>query len=142
MPSRKAITEFLAQKRIAVAGVSRNPREYSSAVFRTLKEKGYEVYPINPHAEEVEGVRCYKSVKDVPGPLDGVVAVLPVAQEVALVRECREAGIPRVWLRMESTAAESLAKEAGIAVVNGACPIMFLGGGLHTVHRWFTRLEA
>ena len=142
MPSRKAIDEFLAQKRIAVVGVCRNTKEFPNTVFRKLKETGHEVFPVNPHAEQLEGQPCYASVKALPGPVDGVVVMLPPDKSVGVVRECQEAGIPRVWLYRDSKEAASLAREGGVQVVASACPHMFMGGGFpHNIHRWFTRID-
>lgn len=141
MPSRKVIKEFLGQKRIALVGVSRNSQQFANMVYRKFKEKGYEVVPVNATADQVEGVPCYHSVREIPGPVDAVLAILPESKEAAVVRDCQEAGIKRVWLRTGSKAAVAQGREAGLAVIDGACPFMFLGGGLHTVHRWFTKFE-
>jgi predicted CoA-binding protein len=83
------ISDFLAQKRIAVAGVSRNPQtEAANLIYRKLRAAGYEVFPVNPHAERVEGDRCYPNLKAISPPVDGVViATRPEAAE-QLVREC------------------------------------------------------
>lgn len=66
-----SVSRFLRGCRIAVAGVSRQPNQAANAVFRKLKDSGYTVFPINPHASEVEGVKCYSDVGAVPGQLDG-----------------------------------------------------------------------
>ncbi|HWI60912.1 MAG TPA: CoA-binding protein [Symbiobacteriaceae bacterium] len=142
MPSQKAIDEFLGQKRIAVVGVSRKTQEYTNGVYRLFKEKGYTLYPVNPNATEVEGVRCYPSVKDLPETVDGVLVMLPAAQCTAVAREAKEAGIPRIWFRTVAKEAADLARQSGMSVVEDACPYMFLGGFPHNIHRWFTKLEA
>ena len=68
-----AIEDFLAQRRIAVAGVSRNKNEAANAVYRKLRGAGYEVFAVNPNAGEVEGDPCFPDLGSVPGGVDGVV---------------------------------------------------------------------
>lgn len=148
MPSRKAIDEFLKQKRIAVVGVSRDPQQFQNGVFRKLKESGYEVVPVNPATAEVEGVPCYPSVQAVPQPVDGVLVMVSASRAAAVVRDCQAAGVKRVWLHRGagtgavSPEAVALARQAGMSLVDGACPLMFLGGGLHKVHKFFTHIQA
>ncbi|HEY3365434.1 MAG TPA: CoA-binding protein [Symbiobacteriaceae bacterium] len=148
MPSRKVIEEFLKQRRIGVVGVSRNPKEFANMIYRTLREKGYEVYPVNPNATEVEGEPCYPSAKELPERVDGVLVMVPAGKAAAVVQDCQAAGISRVWLHRGagpgavSPEAVSLARAAGMAVVDGACPLMFLGSWPHKVHRVFAKLEA
>ena len=68
------VDDFLSQKTIAVAGVSRNSStEAANIIYKKLKDSGYQVYPINPHAETVEGDICYSDLKSVPNTVDGVV---------------------------------------------------------------------
>lgn len=148
MPSRKAIDDFLQQKRIAVVGVSRDSKQFQNGVFRRLKESGYEVVPVNPSAAEVEGVPCYPSVTALPQPVDGVLVMVPASRAAAVVQDCQVAGVKRVWLHRGggpgavSPEAVALARQAGMSLVDGACPLMFLGGGLHKVHRFFTHIQA
>ncbi len=100
MPTlREAAEEFLSQQRIAVAGVSRDPKQPANLIYRRLRDTDHEVFAVNPHAEEVEGDPCYASVVDVPGGrLDGVVVVTTPEAAQEVVAECERAGVPRVWL--------------------------------------------
>ncbi|MDF2631109.1 MAG: CoA-binding protein [Symbiobacteriaceae bacterium] len=142
MASRRAINEFLGCRRIAVVGVSRNTAEFANTIYRKLKEKGYEVVPVNPKAEQVEGDVCYPTLGAVPGAVDGVLVLLPPGQNLAVVQECLAVGVKRVWFLKPSKMAADVASRAGMTVVDGACPHMFLGGGFpHNLHRVFTRLE-
>jgi len=126
-----AIHDFLAQKRIAVAGVSRSGQEAANVIFQKLSDSGYEVFPVNPKAEEVEGAKCYPNLAAIPGGVDGVVAATPPAGTLELVQECAELGIPRVWMHRSfgegsvDEKAVELCAEAGIAVIPGACPMMY-----------------
>ena len=142
------IENFLSQKRIAVAGVSRNPQgEAANLIYRKLRETGYQVFAINPNAELVEGDRCYASLKSIAQPVDAVViATRPeVAEEI--VRECAAIGVSRVWMHRSfgegsvSDAATEFCHENQIAVIAGGCPMMFcepVDFG-HKCMRWILR---
>ena len=94
------INDFLAQKRIAVAGVSRNRSHHpaGSLICRRLKDSGHEVFPVNPHTQTFEGARCYPDLKSIPGGVDGVVILTRPETTARIVRECHEAGVRRVWM--------------------------------------------
>jgi len=127
----ESVARFLRGRRIAVAGVSRNPSQAANAVFHKLKGSGYEVFPINPKASEVENVGCYSDVGSVPGQLDGVVIATAPDISVQIVRQCRDHGVGRVWLH-RSFGNGSVSKEAvrdchahEIDCIVGGCPLMF-----------------
>jgi predicted CoA-binding protein len=126
------VNDFLAQKHIAVAGVSRNTLgEAANAIFKKLKESGYQVYPINPRAENVEGEKCYPDLKSIPIKIDGVVICSPAQAAEAVVRECVTLGISRIWMHRAigpgsvSEAAVQLCHDHKISVIAGACPMMY-----------------
>lgn len=127
------VEDFLAQKRIAVAGVSRTQQAAANAVYRRLREVGYQVFPVNPNADRVEGDTCYHDLKSIPGGVDAVfIATRPEATE-QLVRQCADAGISRVWMHRSfhalgtsvSEEAVKYCREHNISVIAGACPLMF-----------------
>jgi uncharacterized protein len=95
MPS--SVAEFLSGKRFAVAGVSRNPQQTANLIFRKLRGSGFEVFPVNPSATEVDGVQCYSNLDSVPGSLDGVVAVTHPHNAVDVARQCSGVGVQRGW---------------------------------------------
>jgi predicted CoA-binding protein len=144
------IQDFLAQKRIAVAGVSRNPQtEAANFIYRKLRAAGYEVFPVNPHAERVEGDRCYPDLKSIPQPVQAVmIATRPEVAE-QIVHECAEIGISRVWMHRSfgtgsvSAAAAQFCQDNKITVISGGCPMMFcqpVDFG-HKCMRWILRLS-
>ncbi len=144
MPTMHDIDDFLSQKRIAFVGVSRDPKQFANMVYRTLKQRGYQLYPVNPNTDQTEGDRCYPSVTQLPGLVDGALVMLPPSATTEVVRQCAEASIPRVWLGLQSVSPEAvqLAREKGIAVIDGACPMMFaepVGFG-HRCHRFILKL--
>ena len=129
----QTIDDFLAQKRIAVAGVSREPggKHGGNVVYQRLKARGYEVYPVNPNADVVEGDRCYHDLRSIPGGVDAVVIATRPEVASSVVQECQELGISRVWMH-RSFGAGSVSKEAheacranGIASIAGGCPLMY-----------------
>lgn len=129
---RAAAEEFLAQRRIAVAGVSREQGQAANAIYRRLREAGYDVAAVNPQADEVEGDRCYPSIGALPETPDGVLIATHPSVAPAVARECVEAGVPRVWMHRSfgtgsaSDEATAICREAGIAVLDGGCPMMYL----------------
>ncbi len=129
---KEAAAAFLANKRVAVTGVSRTPKTHgSNNVYRRLRERGYEVFAINPNASEVEGDRTYPDLRSIPGGVDAV--VIATRPEVAdqTIRECVELGIEHVWMhwgagaRSVSPTATEYGRQHGIAVIDGGCPLMF-----------------
>jgi uncharacterized protein len=125
------VTAFLRGRRFAVAGVSRQPGQAANAVFRRLKLAGYEVFPVNPKASEVEGTTSYPEIAAVPGALDGVVIATAPDVSDQVVRQCGDHGVPRVWFH-RSFGNGSVSQEAvrtcearGIACIVGGCPLMF-----------------
>lgn len=143
MTLKSQAEDFLAQKRIAVAGVSREEKSGTgNAIYRALRDRGYEVFPVNPHADEIEGAPCFHRMADIPGTVDGAVIITSPAVTEMVVRDCAEAGIKRVWMHNNTLLPSSVSDEAvtfcqenGIDVIAGACPMMFLDVG-HKCLRW------
>jgi len=144
MASRAVIDDFLAQERLAFVGVSHDPKEFSASVYRELRSKGFDVVPVNPHADEIDGQPCFASVADLPDDIDGVIVMVPAERSAEVVQACIDHGIPRVWLHKGagpssvSEDAVALCNEHGIEVVDGACPMMFVEpvSWFHRVHRF------
>lgn len=137
--------DFLAQKNIAVVGVSREEKAPPNLIYRTLRDKGCQVYAVNPKAESIDGDPCYPSVKDVPAELDGVFIMTNPEISKMVVGECVEAKVPRVWMHENALFGEAnssvsqeaveICKQNGIEVIAGGCPMMFLEFG-HKCMRW------
>jgi uncharacterized protein len=128
----EAASAFLANKRIAVTGVSRKAKDHgSNTVFKRLRDRGYEVFAVNPNADEVEGARSYHDLKSIPGGVDAVVIGTAPGRAEATMRECAELGIRHVWMHRSygqgsvSDAATVYGREQGITVIDGGCPCMF-----------------
>lgn len=126
-----SVEAFLAGKRLAVVGVSRDPSQPANAIYRRLRELGYDVFPVNPSAGELEGDRAYADIASLPDEVDGAVVLVPPEAAEGVVRACAEKGIPRIWLHRSfgagsvSEAAVARGKELGVEVLAGGCPMMF-----------------
>lgn len=133
MPTiKEAATEFLARRRVAVTGVSRTPENHgSNIVYKRLRDRGYEVFAINPNAESVEGDPCYRDLRSVPGGVEAVVIGTRPETAEETMRECAALGIKHVWMHRSfgggsvSKAATDYGREQGIEVIDGGCPLMF-----------------
>jgi predicted CoA-binding protein len=136
------VNEFLAQKRIAVAGVSRDNSRHPAAnlIYRRLKKTGHDVFAVNPLMQSFEGARCYPDLRSIPGGVDGVVIVTRPEITERIVHECSDAGVRRVWMHQSiargssvSTAAVQYCHQHDINVIAGACPMMY-GPGVDFGH--------
>jgi predicted CoA-binding protein len=128
----EAASAFLAKKRVAVTGVSRTPKTHgSNNVYKRLRERGYDVFAVNPNAREVEGDESYPDLKSIPGGVEAV--VIGTRPEIAddTMRECAELGISHVWMHRgpgagsASATATEYGRQQGITVIDGGCPCMF-----------------
>jgi predicted CoA-binding protein len=128
----EAASTFLANKRVAVTGVSRAPKSHgSNTVYKRLRERGYEVFAVNPNAERVEGDRAYPDLRSIPGGVEAVVIATRPELADETMRECAELGIKHVWMHRSygggsvSDTATAYGREHGITVIDGGCPCMF-----------------
>jgi len=146
--SLETIQDFLAQKRIAMVGVSREPASFSAKVFEELCRRGYDVVPVNPGAKEILGRRCFARVQDIEPPVEAALLMTSPAVTNTVVSDCAEAGIHRVWMHRAggegavSDQAVQFCQERGMRVVPGECPLMFLpeSGTVHWLHGFIRRL--
>ena len=129
---KEAAAEFLANKRIAVTGVSRTPKGHgSNGVDQRLRQRGYEVFAVNPNAETVEGDVCYPDLRSIPGGVDAVVIATRPELAEETMRECVELRIHHVWMHRSfgdgsvCDEATVFGREQGITVIDGGCPLMF-----------------
>jgi predicted CoA-binding protein len=139
--------EFLASRRIALVGFSRNPKDFSRALDAAFRNLGVEVVPVHPSATELDGRRCFPRVSDIDPPVDGALVVVPSAHAEAVVRDCLDAGLRRIWLHRGggpgSASPEALALCAlrGVDPVANLCPFMVIPGAAwpHRLHGWVRR---
>jgi uncharacterized protein len=132
MTIQDAASEFLTKKRVAVTGVSRKPQTHAAnAVYRRLRQLGYEVFAVNPNADQVEGDQCFPDLKSIPGGVEAVVIGTGPKHALAAMRECADLGIRQVWMHRSfgagsvSDEAAAWGREHGMRVIDGGCPLMF-----------------
>lgn len=140
--SLEIIKDFLAQKRIAMAGISRDPANFSVKLFEEFIRRGYDVAPVNPKLQEIGGRRCFGRVQDIEPPVDAVLLMTSPEVTETVVRDCAEAGVRAIWMYRAAgkgsvnQKAVEFCLERGIRVVPGECPFMFLpeSAAFHRFH--------
>ncbi len=147
MTERQRIDDFLAQKRIAVVGVSRSPRDFTRMMFNEFVKRGYDVVPVNPNSAEIDGRPCAAGVGRLDPRPDAVLVMTPASKSEAVARECAEAGVKRIWFYRATghgavnEHAIDLCEARGMSVVAGRCPFMFFPNpGAHAVHGFLLKL--
>lgn len=150
MPTMKdAASDFLSSNRIAVTGVSREPASHgSNIVYQRLRERGYEVFAVNPNAEQVEGDAAFRDLASIPGGVDAVVIGTRPETAMETVKECVKLGIEKVWMHRGfgggsvSESAAGFGRANGLEVIDGGSPLMFdpTADGGHKVMRWMLTL--
>lgn len=148
MTTLKQVEDFLALKRVAVVGVSRDPKHFNRVMWEEFRQRRYDAVPVNPNASEIDGQRCYASVKEIDQPVEGALIMTAPRDADRIVRECAEAGIKNVWLYggmlpgAATKSARALCEEEGLTHVDGLCPYMFWPEtpAFHTPHRVFKKV--
>lgn len=148
MTPRQTIDDFLGLKRLAVVGVSHKPKDFTRALFRELRSRGYDVVPVHPDANEMDGVPAVARVQDASPPVDGALLLTKPAVTGEVVRQCHEAGIRHIWMHRAVGAgavnveAVEFCEQNGMTVVAGECPFMFLPdtGFPHNFHAFCRKL--
>ncbi len=117
------IKKFLAQKNIAVVGSFRSKEKVAYKIFLQLKEKGYNVFPVNPSISELEGVKVYGSVLEISEKVDAIALVTPPEATERIVEECKKKGIKYVWMQpgAESENAIKFCEHNNIKVIHDSC---------------------
>jgi hypothetical protein len=137
------IKKFLDSKRLAVVGVSRDPKHFSRAVFREFVAQGYDAVPVNPKAMEIEGRQCFPRIADVTPAVEAVLLLTPAGRTYQALDECKQVNIRKIWMykavpdREIHEHAVEFCRQRGSAVIEGHCPFMFLPnpGLFHRIHR-------
>jgi predicted CoA-binding protein len=148
LTTKKQVDDFLALKRIAVVGVSRDPKAFGTALWQEFRQRRYDAIPVNKLATEIDGQPCYARVGDIKPGVDGVLIMTPSSQTDDIVRDCAEAGVKHVWMYggmapgAATKTAVAFCEDKGISVVAGLCPYMFLPGtpSFHAPHRVWKKL--
>lgn len=148
MTDLQQIQDFLAEKRLAVIGVSRNDKDYTRAVFNEFVKRGYDVVPVNPLASEIDGKPCLGRLIDIKPPVQAALFLTPPKTSDDMMQDCADAGITKVWFRRKlrhdehSSNTLSFCKEHKVSVISGFCPLMFLpeAESFHRFHGFLLKL--
>ena len=138
------IEEFLAPKRFAFIGLSSNPKKFSRAAYKELMGRGFEMLPVNPKLEELDGVQCYKDISELPGDVKHALIMTPKSETLSAVGKAIDKGIHHIWVQQgaETDAVFDLKKDHKVTMISKACILMFARpvGGVHGFHRFLTKL--
>ena len=142
MTTMDRIQDFLAQKRLAVAGVSRESKHFSRVVFRELRSRGYDAVPIHPEADEIEGQHCARDFSEIDPPVDAVLFLTKPDVTDTLAGDCIQSGIHHAWVYRASPDAVRRLEKNGVSVVAGECPLMYLPHSalIHRAHGWVRKI--
>ena len=137
--SKEQIESFLAPRRLAIAGVSRNPKKFGYQVMKELSDKGYSKLPVNPNADEIYGIRCYKRVSELPDDVDSLLIITPKPETDAVLEGALRNGLKNIWVHQTSDTADTLkiAEEYQKEIIYGKCIFMFAEPvvSVHKFHR-------
>ena len=144
MTSKKLIEEFLSEKNIAIVGVSRSGKKFGYTLFKDLKTKGYNVYPVNPGAAFIDDKKCYPSLLALRGKVNAAILVIPPFATKEVVKDAYSAGIKKIWMQLGSESEEAVifCQEMKIDVIKNECVLMFAepAAFFHKAHRWVNGL--
>lgn len=144
MLTKQNVDDFIKQKKWAFVGVSKTKKKFGHFAYKELKSKGYNIYPVNPHMENIEGYPAYPSLNDLPEKVEAVVISVSPSITAQIVREAYRQGIKHIWIQQgaESEEAISFCRENGINCIHGECILMFADpvGFPHNMHRFIWKL--
>jgi predicted CoA-binding protein len=138
MTSLKQIEDFIAAEPIAMAGVSRDPKKFGQMAFKELKDKGLNIIPVNPAAEEILGIKVYPHVNALPPEVRGIIIMTKKDQTASVVRDAKAKGIKNIWIQQMAESKEALKELEGSDVnyISGECILMYYKpAGFHKFHR-------
>ena len=142
--TKASIDSFLSSHKIAVAGVSRDPKKFGHLVFKQLKDKGFEVYPINPGTDNIAGIPCFRSVSSLPLNVHSLIILTSKNQTRDLVAEAMAKGIDNIWIQQTSDTPEAieLTRTHPVNLITGECILMHIDPvkGIHKFHRSIMKL--
>lgn len=137
MNTRTNINLFLENKTLAIAGVSRNHKNFGFLVYKTLRENGYDLYPINPNAEENNDTNWFRSVFDVPDHVRNLLILTHKRDTENVLKDAIQKGFKNIWIQQMSETTNSLkiASDNHINLVSKACIMMYVNPtGIHKFH--------
>lgn len=141
--NHKQISEFLSFRHIALVGASRDSKKFGNQVLTQLVSEGYVVYPVHREADQIKGIRCYRSVDELPAEVQSVCLVTPKNLTDELLQKVLDRGIKHVWIQQMSEGSESkrIASETDANIIMGRCIFMYTNPtGIHKFHKQLNKL--
>lgn len=141
--SLSTIQEFLEPRKFAFIGLSSDPKKFSRAAFKELKAKGYQMFPVNPKLDEVDGVKCYKDVAALPADVKHALFMTPKENTAGAVENAIHHGITHIWIQQGAETKEALevASENAVKLVSKTCILMHAApSGVHKFHSFLMKL--
>jgi len=139
----KDVARFLAAGKYAVAGVSRDPKKFGNVIFKTLLKKGMDVVPVNPNADTIDGIRCYKSINEIPSDVRGIIFTTPKEETLVVAREAMARGIKDFWIQQGAESKEVITEleKEDVNLIYKECILMFWKpDGVHSFHRFLKKI--
>jgi uncharacterized protein len=141
MASLKQIETFIAAEPVAMVGVSRNPKKFGQMAFKELKDKGLNVVPVNPAAQEILGIKAYPDINALPPEVKGIIIMTKKDQTAAVVKEAKAKGIKNIWIQQMADSKDAIKELQGsdINYITGECILMHYKP--HSVHKFHRTLK-
>ncbi len=135
--NQKQIKEFLNYRHIGLIGASRDTKKFGNQVLAQLVSEGFVVYPVHREADQINGIRCYRTVDDLPAEVESVCLVTPKNATDSFIQQVLDKGIKQLWIQQMSEGPESkrIAMESDANIVMGRCIFMYTNpSGVHKFH--------
>ncbi|MDX9771812.1 MAG: CoA-binding protein [Bacteroidales bacterium] len=139
----KDVSRFLSLGKYAIVGVSRDPKKFGQVMFRDLRKKGMDVVPVNPGADTIDGVKCFRSVSELPREVKGVIFMTPKEATLPVAREVIAHGIKDLWIQQGAETKEVISEleKEDINLIHNQCMLMFWKpNGIHSFHRFLKKI--
>lgn len=138
------ISDFFSEKRVAVIGAPRNPKKFGGQICKELKDRGFDLFPVNPATDELYGDKCYRSIKDLPRDIKRALVVTPSSASATVLKELLDSQVEHIWIQQASDSPEALqlAQESKKNIIFKECIMMFAEPvkSIHSFHRFFVKL--
>lgn len=138
MEKLQKINRFLEKKNLAIAGVSRNHNNFGYSVYQTLKEKGFNIYPVNPNSQKIDGFKCYKNVDSLPSEVESLLIVTNPTITPWIIDQAIKKGIKHIWIQQKSEDKEIIKRfrSSNAEIIYNQCILMFADpSGFHKFHK-------
>lgn len=143
MTTTQSINQFLSQEKIAVAGVSRTRQKFGNAIYKELRKKGYQVFPVHPSMDDYQGQQCFHSLEELPEDVSALVINTKNDTTLQLIRDAKRKGIQHIWLQQGSVNKDAIGalQDSGLNIISRQCILMHAGEvkGMHAFHRWLKK---